>query len=67
MRTIFPTKSKIRNFAKKLPTLGMQYKAIHDPEPILPEGQLPDLTDSTRGIGTSLPKAVYDKTWQEKY
>ena len=67
MTTIFPTKSKIWNFAKKLPTLGMQYKAIHDPEPIQPEGLLPDLTDPTRGIDTSLLKADYDKTWQEKY
>ena len=31
-------------FAKKLPTLGIHYKAIPDPEPTLPEGLLPDLT-----------------------
>ena len=42
-------------FAKKLPTLGIHYKAIPDPEPTLPEGLLPDLPDPTRGIDTSLP------------
>ena len=41
-------------FAKKLPTLGIHYKAIPDPEPTLPEGLLPDLPDPTRGIDTSL-------------
>ena len=67
MTTIFPTKSMTWNFAKNLPTLGMQYKAILVPEPILTKGLLPDLPDSTRGMDTSLPKSVYDKTWQEKY
>ena len=43
-------------FAKKLPTLGIHYKAIPDPEPTLPEGLLPDLPDLTRGIDTSVVK-----------
>ena len=32
-------------FAIKLPTRGNHYKAIPDPELILPEGLLPDLPD----------------------
>ena len=46
-------------FAKKLPTLGIHYKAIPDPEPTLPEGLLPDLPDPTRGIDTSLFQGLY--------
>ena len=50
----FSTKSMIIKFAKKLPTLGTHKKAIHNPEPTLPEGLLPDLLDPTRGTNTSL-------------
>ena len=39
--------------AKKLPTLGIHYKAIPNPEPTLHEGLLPDLPDPIRGINTS--------------
>ena len=53
LTTTFSTKSTTSNFAKKLPTLGMHYKAIPDPEPSL-EGLLPDLPDPTWGINTSL-------------
>ena len=49
--TIFSTKSTMTLwFAKKLPTLGIRYKAIPDPEPNLRKGLLPDLPDPIREI-----------------
>ena len=45
-------------FGKKLPTLGIHYKAIPDLESTLPEGLLPDLLDPTRGINTSLEVTI---------
>ena len=50
----FLTKPMTQEFGKKLPTLGIHYKAIPDLEPTLPEGLLPDLPDPTLGIDTSL-------------
>ena len=41
-------------FAKKLPTLGIRYKAIPDLEPTIPKGLLPYLPNPTRGIDTLL-------------
>ena len=35
-----------------LPTLGIRYKAKLDPEPIIPEGLLPYLSNPTRGFDT---------------
>ena len=52
--SVYLIKSMTPNFTKKLPTLGIRYKAIPDPEPTLPEGLLPNLPDPTRGIDTSL-------------
>ena len=44
LTTAFSTKSTTQNIAKKLPTFGMHYEAVPDPEPSL-EGLLPDLPD----------------------
>ena len=49
------TKSMTENYVDTLPTLGMNYQAIRDPELTLPEGLLPDLPEPIRGIDTSLP------------
>ena len=61
--TIFSTKSTMTlRFAKKLPTLGIRYKAIPDLEPTLSKGLLPELPDPTRGIDTSLSLTM-PNTW----
>ena len=54
--TIFSTKSMTLKFDKKLPTIGIHYKAIPDPESTLPKGLLPNLHDPNLGIDTSLQK-----------